>query len=385
MKQNILLFAFLLLATTSVAQPGGGRRWINTNSPEVHADQTVTFRYLAPNAKEVKLNAQFADGKPFTMTKDGDGVWSVTVGPIEPDMYPYEFQVDGIRVMDPSNPDCFPNENFKGSMVEIPGKEPYVYSIQDVPHGDVEYVMYDAPSIGATGRMVIYTPPGYDPQGDKKYPVFYCISGTTDTDEVYFKVGRINFIMDNLLAAGKAEPMIIVMPYGNPAAYFPPVPMPAPGSAPGAGMPQTDLFSTELMQDIIPFVDKNYRTLATREGRGIGGFSRGGGQALRNGLKHTDKFAWVCSYASGIGVEDLENNYKNLIEDPDKTNKEMKLIWTGVGNSDFLYKMATDFNAALTKHRINHIDFICSGGHTWMNAKLYLHETLPRLFQTANY
>ncbi|MDR1003996.1 MAG: esterase [Prevotellaceae bacterium] len=376
MKKNILLLALLLAATCySVAQPAGGaRRWINTNSPEVHADQTITFRYMAPNAKDVKLNAQF-NPQPYDMKKDADGVWSVTVGPIEPDMYPYEFVVDGIRVMDPNNPDWFPNETFKGSMVEIPGKAPYVYSIQDVPHGNVEYVMYDAPSIGATGRLIVYTPPGYDPQGDKKYPVFYCISGTTDTEEVYFKVGRANFILDNLLAAGKAEPFIIVMPYGNPAYYFPPTEQ----------MPQMDLFGTELMKDIIPFVDKNYRTINDRLGRGIGGFSRGGAQALRAGLLNTDKFAWVCSYASGVGAEDFERNFTNLTADPDKTNKEMKMIWTGVGNSDFLYQMASDFNAVLTKNRINHIAFIGSGGHTWMNAKLYLHETFQRLFQTANY
>jgi enterochelin esterase family protein len=243
-----------------------------------------------------------------------------------------------------------------------------------VPHGNVEYVMYDAPSIGAVGRLIVYTPPGYDPQGDKKYPVFYCISGTTDTDEVYFKVGRANFIMDNLIAAGKAEPFIIVMPYGNPAAYFP------AGQA-----PQGDLFGTELMKDIIPFIDKNYRTIDDRLARGVGGFSRGGGQALRAGLGYPDKFAWVCSYASGIGVEDFEKNYPQITADPDKTNREMKLIWTGVGNTDFLYQMATDFNAALVKARINHIAFIGTGGHTWMNAKLYLHETFQRLFRTANY
>ncbi|MDR0939004.1 MAG: esterase [Mediterranea sp.] len=376
MKRNIFLSVFLALVAANycVAQPSAGRRWINTHSPEVHADRTITFRYLAPHAKEVKLNTQFA-AEPYAMTKNADGVWSATVGPVDPDMYPYEFLVDGLRVMDPGNPDCFPNEHFKGSMVEVPDTIPSVYSILDVPHGNVEYVMYDAPSIGATGRLVVYTPPGYDAHGDRRYPVFYCISGTTDTEEVYFKVGRANFIMDNLLAAGKAEPMIIVMPYGNPAAYFPPT----------SEMPRVDLFGKELMEDIIPFVDKNYRTVDNRLGRGIGGFSRGGGQALRNGLTHTDKFAWVCSYASGIGTDDFEKNFKNIYEDPDKTNREMKLIWTGVGNTDFLYRMATQFSATLTKHRVNHIDFISTGGHTWMNAKLYLHETFQRLFRAGNY
>ncbi len=366
----------LLVAAYSAAQPGrnGDRRRPNVTSPEVHADNRVTFRYSAPDAKDVKLNGQFAS-KPFDMVKNAEGVWSVTIDPVLPDMYPYEFIVDGVRVMDPGNADYFPNEHFKGSLLEVPGDEPLVHSIRNVPHGNVEYVMYDAPSISATGRMLVYTPPGYDPAGDKRYPVFYCISGTTDTEEVYFKVGRANFILDNLIAKGKAEPMIVVMPYGNPAAYFPPE----------AERPKTDLFSTELMEDIIPFVDRNYRTIATREGRGIGGFSRGGGQALRNGLTHTDKFAWVCSYSSGIGVEEFEKNFKPFYADPDKTNSEMKLLWLGVGNSDFLYKMACDFGGVLAKHRINHIFFVSTGGHTWMNAKLYLHETFQRLFQTTTY
>ena len=374
MRTRILFFARLLASSFVAAQPGGNRRWANTSSPEVHADKKVTFRYMAPNAKEVKLSGQFADGQ-IDMVKNDMGVWEVTVGPIEPDMYPYEFIVDGTRVMDPGNADFFPNENFKGSILEVPDDQPMAYSIQNVPHGNVEYVMYDSPSIGVTGRMCIYTPPGYDPKGDKKYPVFYCISGTTDTEEVYFKVGRANFILDNLIAAGKAEPMIVVMPYGNPMAWF----------EQGAEMPRIDLFSEMLMKDIIPYVDKNYRTINDRLGRGIGGFSRGGAQALRNGLMNKDQFAWICSYSSGVSANDFEKNYEAFYADPDKTNKEMKLIWLGVGNSDFLYNLAVDFDNVLTKHRINHIFQVTTGGHTWMNAKLYLLETFQRLFKSTNY
>lgn len=376
MKKNLYLFtALLVMATAAMAQPrDNNRRRVNTTSPEVHADNKVTFRYMAPKAKEVKLSGQFLE-KSVLMTKDENGVWTTTVGPVAPDMYPYEFVVDGVRVMDPGNVDYFPNENFKGSILEIEDDEPLVHSIQNVPHGNVEYVMYDAPSIGATGRLLVYTPPGYNAQDEKKYPVFYCISGSTDTEEVYFKVGRANFILDNLIAAGKAQPMIVVMPYGNPAAYF----------EPGDELPEGDLFSMELMKDIIPFIDKNYQTITSREGRGIGGFSRGGGQALRNGLTHTDKFAWVCCYSSGLSPDEFEKNYTSLIENPDRTNKEMNLIWLGVGNTDFLYKRACDFDDVLSKHRINHIFHISSGGHTWMNAKLYLHETFQRLFQTSNY
>lgn len=161
MKKNILSLILLsFIVAYSAAQPRGNNGWRqpNTTSPEVHADNRVTFRYLAPDAKNVKLSGQFAT-QPFDMVKNGEGVWTVTVGPIEPDMYPYEFVVDGVRVMDPGNADYFPNENFKGSLLEVPGDESLVHSIQNVPHGNVEYVIYDAPSIGATGRMLVYTPP----------------------------------------------------------------------------------------------------------------------------------------------------------------------------------------------------------------------------------
>ena len=183
-------------------------------SPQVHADKKVTFRYLAPSAKEVKLGGSQFGAAQLPMTKDSSGIWSITVGPVRPDIYPYSFAVDGVTVMDPANKDFFPNERFKASLVDVPGFTPLIHAMRDVPHGAVNYEYY--PSVeGSTGSLVVYTPPGYDKDPAKKYPVFYLISGTTDTEETFYKVGRINLILDNLIAEGKAQPMIVVMPYGN--------------------------------------------------------------------------------------------------------------------------------------------------------------------------
>nr|WP_290931743.1 esterase [Haliscomenobacter sp.] len=212
-KIQVLVTALLLCSGMAMSQPPRGPLVI---SPQVQADKTVTFRYLAPAAKEVKLSAQF-EKAPLAMSKDAQGVWSVTVGPIKPDIYPYSFQVDGVTVMDPANVAFFPNERFKASLVDVPGDSPLIHAMRDVPHGSTTYEYY--PSLeGTTGSLVVYTPPGYDQNPTKKYPVFYLISGTTDTEETYFKVGRTNLILDNLIAEGKAKPMIIVMPYGNIAA-----------------------------------------------------------------------------------------------------------------------------------------------------------------------
>jgi enterochelin esterase family protein len=370
--KNVLL-ALTITATLSGYCLGQQYR-VPIISPEVHVDNTVTFRYSAPNATKVQVDAQFEEGL-VEMKKDEQGVWTVTLGPVVPDMYPYSFQVDGITVMDPGNMDFFPNEYFKGSVVDVTGNTPLVHSVQTVPHGTITYELYNASSIGQniTGQMIIYTPPDYEKETSIKYPVFYCISGTSDTEEVYFKVGHLNFIMDNLIAQSKALPCIVVMPYGNPMAYLPPRPYDANYTG--------DLFSMMLLKDIMPFVEKNYRVINDREARAIGGFSRGGRQALRSGLSNLDKFATIISYASLIAPQEMEMTYKSLIDNPDKTNQDIKMFWLGVGNRDFLYKSAYEYMNTLSKYRINHIGYITNGGHTWMNAKLFLHETFLRMWK----
>jgi enterochelin esterase-like enzyme len=380
-RKSIIAASLFIFINGVIAQPPRGP-WVV--SPEVHADKSVTFRYLAPNAQMVKLSAQF-EKAPVEMTKGEQGIWSVTVGPINPDIYPYSFQVDGITVMDPANVAFFPNERFKASLVDIPANNTSWYDIKDVPHGTISYDYY-ASLEGSTGSLVVYTPPGYHKDLTKKYPVFYLISGTTDTEETFFKVGKVNFIMDNMIAEGKVKPMIIVMPYGNPAAKIaeqkaiakPSDVMNRDGDE---AMRRMKLFETDLIQKIIPYVESNYRTVSDGNNRAIGGFSRGGGQTLRAAFNNLDKFAWVCSYASYISPDELNKNYAHLISNPQSMNKHYKLLWSGIGTEDFLYKGTTEFNEFLLNKQINLKTYTIDGGHTWMNVKKYLIETLPMLFQ----
>lgn len=381
-KRSLLLLLTLLISIGVVkSQPPRGPLVI---SPQVHPDKTVTFRYLAPTAKEVKLSAQFQKA-PVAMSKDAQGIWSITVGPITPDIYPYSFNVDGVTVMDPGNVAFFPNERFKASLVDVPGDTPLIHAMRDVPHGSVNYEYY--PSLdGITGSLVVYTPPGYDQNAAQKYPVFYLISGTTDTEETYFKVGRTNLILDNLIAEGKAKPMIIVMPYGNISAK---VAEQKAGTKPADptvrdgddAVKRAKAFETDLLTKIIPYVEKNYRCLNTRENRAIGGFSRGGGQTLRAAFGNMDKFAWVCSYSSYLSPDEMDRSFSTIASNAANTNKQLKLLWAGVGSEDFLYKGAVEFMDYLKAKNINFKSTITDGGHTWMNAKKYLAETAQLLFQ----
>ncbi len=354
-------------------------------SPKVNPDRTVIFSYLAPNATTVLLGGGQFGAVDVPMSKNTEGVWSVTVGPVKPDIYPYSFRVDGVTINDPANTYLFPNERFKGSLVEIPSDIPAIYALKDVPHGSITYEYY--PSIeGSTGTMVVYTPPGYVKESSKKYPVYYLISGTTDTEETFWKVGKTNLILDNMIAAGTAKPMIVVMPYGNPLAKIaeqtgkdkPADVMTRDGED---ALRRMKLFESDLLGKVMPFVEKNYRTIKNRDNRAIGGFSRGGGQTLRTAFNNVDKFAYVCSYASYISPTEMEKSFQNITSNPDKTNEDFKLLFSGIGTEDFLYKGTVEWENYLKAKKINFKSYVTDGGHTWMNVKKYLNETLPLLFK----
>lgn len=381
-RHLLLCWSILLLASgLVVGQPPRGPLVV---SPQVNADKTVTFRYQAPQAKVLELSAQFEKG-PVAMTKDAQGIWSVTVGPVKPDIYPYNFRVDGVSVMDPANVAFFPNERFKASLVDVPGDTPLIHAMRDVPHGSINYEYY--PSMeGTTGSLVVYTPPGYDQNPSKKYPVYYLISGTTDTEETFFKVGKTNLILDNLLAEGKVKPMIVVMPYGNIAAR---VAEQKGGSKPadptvrdGAdAVKRANDFTTDLVSNVIPYVEKSYRTIPNRENRAIGGFSRGGGQTLRAAFNNMDKFAYVCAYSSYLSPQEMDGNFSQIVNKPEQINKQLKLLWVSVGSDDFLYKGTVEFMDYLKAKKVNYKSLITDGGHTWMNVKTYVVATTPLLFQ----
>ena len=341
-------------------------------SPVVHPDRTVTFSFRAPDAKKVELSGQFLKGNQL-LQKDDAGVWSITVGPVEPNLYPYNFVVDGVGVADPANQDMFPNERFKASLVDIPGDQPSLYAVQDVPHGELIFCYYQSKTLGLTRPLIVYTPPGYR-AGRDRYPVLYLVSGTTDTEETWLKVGRANFILDNLIAQKLAVPMIIAMPYGNM-----PTGTPDPTSIQAADMYK--VFNEELTANIIPYVESHYRAIPKREKRAIAGFSRGGGQTLFAGFSNLDKFAYIGSYSAYLTPEVFDKYFSRLAANPDDTNKKLKLLWLGVGSDDFLYKNATTFNDLLKEKKIERKTLITGGGHTWMNARHYLTETAQLYFK----
>jgi enterochelin esterase-like enzyme len=379
--RSLLMLAIICCSGIVIAQPPRGPFVI---SPQILPDKKVTFRYLAPLAKDVRLSGGQFGAANVQMKKDSIGIWSVTVGPVRPDIYPYNFVVDGVSVMDPANEDYFPNERFKASLVDVPGFTPLIHSMREVPHGSVNYEYY--PSIeGTTGQLVIYTPPGYDKDAAKKYPVYYLISGTTDTEETFFKVGRTNLILDNLIADGKAKPMIIVMPYGNMEARIAEHKGESKPADPVRDSPDAiermRRFAQDLTKNVIPYVDKTYRTIANRDNRAIGGFSRGGGQTLRTAFWNMDKFSWICAYSANLPSNELESTYASIVSNPEKTNKELKLLWVGVGTEDFLYNDVSTFLNYLNSKKINYKSLITGGGHTWMNVKTYLTETSQLLFK----
>src|SRR6188768_1724688 len=315
-----LLFAGFIASTQIYAQLQGGPV---VNSPLVRPDNTVVFSFLSRTAKEVKLSTQI-EKSPVLMTKDSSGVWTVTLGPVKPDIYPYHFMVDGVSVADPRNSSTFPNEGFQSSLVEITGPTPLVHTLQNVPHGTVSYRYYNSPELGIR-PVIIYTPPGYEKEMKTKYPVLYLLHGTTDTEETWTKVGRANVILDNLIAQGKAKPMIIVMPYGR--AY------PAISRSSGSLRNWENLqeFKKDFLNNLVPYVEQNYRVKNNNDSRAIAGFSGGGGETLYLGLNNPEMFSWICGFAPGMLKEEFDRNNAVAYSNVSATNSRLKLFWIGVG------------------------------------------------------
>ncbi|OSZ76989.1 esterase [Chitinophagaceae bacterium IBVUCB2] len=348
-------FSFICFNVTAQRPPA-------ISSPDVNPDKSITFRYYSRTAQKIIVKGEFLKS-PLAMSKDTSGIWSITVPPVKPDIYPYSFMVDSIELADPNNTYVFANERFKRSIVDIPGDQPLIHSLQNVPHGKISYRLYQSATLGTTRQLLVYTPPGYNPNSKIKYPVLYLIHGGSDTEETWTKVGRANFIADNLIAQKKAMPMIIVMPYGN----VRPKTMPD--------------FTKEVINDIIPFIESNYPVLADSKSRAVAGFSVGGGQTLNIGLTNTDKFAYICSYAPFTATEEFQKNFTNWIPDADKINKQLKLFTISVGTEDFLYESVKKNLELFKEKKVNVKSYIVPGGHTWMNCKLFLATTLQELFK----
>lgn len=335
--------ALLLLAGTTLAcAQGRGPASPNDTliSPEVLADHHVVFRIYAPKASTVEVNGDFVTqglAPVGRATKDDRGVWSITVGPLPPDLYTYNLSVDGVRTLDPKNPYLKQATNSVDNLVYIPGPETAFEDTNQGPHGEIRQAWYYSQNLKETRRMHVYTPPGYD-QSTDKYPVFYVIGGGFDEDSAWSTLGRVNFIMDNLINARKARPMIVAMP--SETVNVPGVQM--GGATPGgrAGMSsslniQYDAFAEDLLHSVIPHVEAHYRVLGTQPNRAVAGLSMGGGERLRLAPQNIDTFAYIGVFSMGwhdhINPDFETRNEQKFFAHPEQTNKIVKLIWIGCG------------------------------------------------------
>lgn len=341
-------------------------------SPQVNADRTVTFRVRAANATNVTVSGEWAGGtKP--MTNDGRGNWSATLGPLDPEIYGYSFSIDGFQTLDPANSAVKPMRSPRTSILEVPGTPPLVHEFNaSVEHGTVRSHWYQSKSLGVRRSVHVYTPPGYD-ASTSKYPVLYLFHGAGDNDATWTALGRAHVILDNLLAQMKAEPMIVVMTDGH-ASVWP------PSTNADARARQTKAFENDLIQDVMPLVERSYRTRNDRESRAIIGLSMGGGQSLTVGLNHLDKFAWLGAMSAAVPSEE---SVAAALRDSDDTNRKLKTFWIAIGKDDFLLSRNKQFDELLTSKNIKHVYKITEGNHSWPVWRRYLAEFAPMLFKQS--
>lgn len=357
-------------------------------SPEVQPDRHVTFRLHAPKASEVVLRGDWMETPgPVPFVKDAQGVWAVTVGPLAPDYYSYTFTVDGVRTLDPRNANIKQGITTVDNVVFVPGPDAAFQETAAVAHGQIRQVWYASSTLGGQRRMHVYTPPGYDGSTDR-YPVLYLLHGGGDDDSGWPTIGRAGFIVDNLIAAGKARPLIVVMPNGSlpRPANLPP---PTPGAPPSpqvmaANAALQDRFVSELMKDVVPAVERQFRVVARPDQRAIAGLSMGGGQTQRVIATHPDQFAYVAVWSMGVNpaaLGDFEARSAAFLSGADTVNQALKAYHLTVGDKDFLFQSARTLSDVLTRHGIKHELKITGGGHTWINWRQYLRDYLQILFK----
>ncbi len=359
-------------AATSPAAGSGGRGrggLAPLISPDVHSDRTVTFRVRMPNAQAVSVTGADWSEAPIPMIKDDAGLWSVTVGPLDPIYAIYNFSIDGVTTPDLNNPrvKLRTNTGSPGSVLYVPGNPPELWEARDVPHGTVEVNWAASPIHDDTRAYNVYTPPGYAANATTRYPVLYLLHGSNGTQDDWANIGRANFIADNLIADGKAVPMIIVMTWGHD----------------GLGSLASGKFERYLLDEVMPAVEKKYRVAPGHENRAIVGYSMGGGQALNIGLSHLDLFASVGGYSYAFSAQKLQSTYADLLNDPAGTNAKLKALWLGSGHQDKAVGFANNKQVSdlLYDKGIKHIFFEMDGGHTFTVWRKCLEETLPVLFQ----
>jgi enterochelin esterase family protein len=317
----------------------------------------------------VGVNVQFADGIQ-QMTRNKTGVWSTTLGPVEPEIYEYTFVVDDLQIVDPANSWLKVWIRNSKNLVEIPGKEPMFFQQQNVPHGTVHLHKYQSKSLSVTRGLYIYTPPDYETSEDVRYPVLYLLHDMGDTEDAWTVVGRANIIVDNLLAEKKARPLVIVMPYGH-----------TPSAPPDMrSIGKYGAYEKDLIEDVIPYVQKRYRVSKTQKDRAIAGLSMGGGQSLTIGLGNLELFGWIGAFSSAVPKSP---KLDDLISKAKAKKDKLNLLWIGCGNKDFLFQANQKFITRLNTDNIKHVAHITSGGHEWRLWRIYLNELVPLLFKTV--
>jgi enterochelin esterase-like enzyme len=391
-KSRILL-AVLIAAATAIGQAQAPPSVV---SPEIGSNRTITLRYLAPNAKEVTANGEL-DGKPHPMTRGANGVWSVTIGPLAPDIYTYAFTVDGAVALDPQNTNTKLGYGQFGavSVVQVPGDGPQFYDAKPVPHGEVRIRPYESKALGLTRTMWVYTPPGYD-QG-KDYPVLYLLHGAGDVESGWVLIGRANLILDNLIAEKKAKPMVVVMPLGHTIQSFWTGPARAyvdPNARPitsldeaitamlsGDGKGGLSPFAKDLLEDVLPDVERSFKVSKQAKDRAIAGLSMGGGQTVNVAFNRPDLFQYVVIMSPAVNAK-ADQIYAPFLGNAAEVNKRFKLFWMGVGKDDTLTGPGDkDFDQLLTRRGITHTFRQTEGRHEWTVWRHQLNEVAPMLFR----
>lgn len=393
MKRLTALIVALLIGVTMFAQQA---LWGSAPvvSSEIHGNNTVTFRFKAPKAVRVQLtgdflpvqkNAKFEAPGIVDLKEGQEGVWEYTTPePLKPELYSYSFIVDGLRVNDPANVYLIRDVSTLTNVFIIGGDRADFYKVNPVPHGTVSRVWYDSPALGLERRMTVYTPAGYE-TGGKRYPVLYLLHGMGGDEEAWISLGRTAQILDNLIAQGKAKPMIVVMPNGNASQEA------APGESsrgmvpPTMQLPKTMEGSYEqAFPEIVKFIDKNYRTVKSKSGRAIAGLSMGGFHSLHISKQYPDMFNYVGLFSAAImpNKEASSPIYENM-EGKLKVqfDKNPALYWIAIGKTDFLYKANEEYRKLLDKKGYKYTYYESDEGHIWKNWRIYLTEFVPMLFR----
>jgi len=372
----VLLFSFPLAAQETKPAPAPQMRPPALITPEVHADNSVTFRFRARNAQEVKLAREGAE--PVAMQKDDSGVWTVTTPPLQPDYYGYSFIVDGARSIDPYNHLLKPNLLSTDNMVHVPGPASLPWELNDVPHGEIHHHFYRSAVAGDDRDYYVYTPSDYDPKAKTTYPVLYLLHGYSDDAGGWTAVGRANVILDNLIAQGKAKPMIVVMPLGYGTMEIIRLGWGGISNHQQVREENFSKFRDALLTEVMPKIEGEYRVKNDRASRAIAGLSMGGAESLLIGLNNLDTFAWIGSFSAGGLPDTFDKEFPNLDA---KANQQLKLLWIACGTEDHLITANRNLREWLKGKGINHTDIETPGMHTWMVWRRNLSEFAPLLFR----